>query len=55
MLNFQNAYYFDQDEAIDSRINNSVANIMNAAKNSKGFKYYWDMREESFAIEFKIM
>lgn len=53
MLNFQNAYYFDEDETIDSRINNSVANIMNAAKDSKGFKYYWNMREESFAIEFK--
>ena len=53
MLNFQNAYYFDEDETIDSRINNSIANIMNAAKDSEGFKYYWGMREESFASEFK--
>lgn len=53
MLNFQNAFYFDKDETIDSRINNSIANIMNAAKDSKGFEYYWNMREESFAPEFK--
>ena len=53
MLNFQNAYYFDEDDTIDSRINNSISNIMNAAKDSKGFKLYWGMREESFAKEFR--
>ena len=26
---------------------------MNAAKDSKGFKLYWGMREESFAKEFR--
>ena len=25
---------------------------MKAAKDSKGFRYYWDMRKESFAPEF---
>ena len=53
MLNFQNAYYFDEDDTIDSRINNSISNIMNAAEDSKGFKLYRDMREESFAKEFR--
>ena len=52
ILNFQNAYYFNEDGTIDSRINKSIASIMNAAKGSKGFKYYWGMREESFAPEF---
>ena len=52
ILNFQNAYYFDKDGTIDSRINKSIASIMKAAKDSKGFKYYWDMRKESFAPEF---
>jgi len=52
MLNFQNAYYFDDDGTLDSRINNSIASIMKAAKDSKGFQYYWEMREESFAPEF---
>ncbi len=52
MLNFQNAYYFDDDGTLDSRINNSIASIMKAAKDSKGFQYYWSMREESFAPEF---
>ena len=33
-------------------INKSIASIMKAAKESKGFKYYWGMREESFAPEF---
>ena len=49
ILNFQNAYYFNEDGTIDSRINKSIASIMKAAKDSKGFKYYWGMREESFA------
>ena len=52
MLNFQNAYYFDDDGTLDSRINNSIASIMKAAKDSKGFQYYWEMRKESFAPEF---
>ena len=52
LLNFQNAYYFNEDGIIDSRINKSIASIMKAAKESKGFKYYWGMREESFAPEF---
>ena len=53
MLNFQNAYYFDEDHTIDSRINNSILQIFNAAKESKGFELYWSMREESFAKEFR--
>ena len=53
LLNFQNAYYFDNEGSLDSRINMSIANIMKAAKSSKGFEYYWSMREESFAPEFK--
>tara|TARA_B100000963_G_scaffold361435_1_gene396806 strand:- start:91503 stop:92027 length:525 start_codon:yes stop_codon:yes gene_type:complete len=53
LLNFQNAYYFDDEGSLDSKINKSISSVLNAVKSSKGFKYYWNMREESFAPEFK--
>lgn len=53
LLNFQNAYYFDDEGSFDSKINKSISSVLNAVKSSKGFKYYWNMREESFAPEFK--
>ena len=53
LLNFQNAYYFDDEGSLDSKINKSISSVLNAVKSSKGFEYYWSMREESFAPEFK--